>query len=400
MKAAEVKDPLETEARQDALLSFVGEMVMDEESDADQSERDSIQVRRYAYFQAPGTWADKVSQRYGWITEARGENKEGWDRAHALRDKYRKDYKILEEVLLPLLQGESREHVIEWIRNNGSPEKRDARLAQEQARGEQRLAERRTRLRFIDDNFSSLLLLVPLLLCIVLVVLGLLREIRPDGMLPGNESVYRVGTSRFTIREWTGIAAGCQTPVHTTTSRSTDSQGRSSSYSETHIHKLFHIVRGDRVEHPVHLVDSGVSVRDGNTISALWTTRSGSTAPIYLMFYNHNLANGATWMHGLTWMTRARSWPLLPAFIGAGIGTYMCQAAGFIGDRGWRSWMPLIIAIVAMFLYSSIAKGFARRRAQRIVNEQGPKWIKGFRETADKEGPIGGDDGPLIFGTP
>ncbi|MBK7554762.1 MAG: hypothetical protein IPI55_09195 [Flavobacteriales bacterium] len=186
MKAAEVKDPLETEARQDALLSFVGEMVMDEESDADQSERDSIQVRRYAYFQAPGTWADKVSQRYGWITEARGENKEGWDRAHALRDKYRKDYKILEEVLLPLLQGESREHVIEWIRNNGSPEKRDARLAQEQARGEQRLAERRTRLRFIDDNFSSLLLLVPLLLCIVLVVLGLLREIRPDGMLPGN----------------------------------------------------------------------------------------------------------------------------------------------------------------------------------------------------------------------
>ena len=123
---------------------------------------------------------------------------------------------------------------------------------------------------------------------------------------PNNPRQFHIGKREYDINSYTGIV------VDGTETLSTVSNG-SNTISRTVTNKFF-ILEQDGTEHAVTLVNSGIMVRAGSLVSALWIKRPNAEAGNYFCFYNHNTKQ-------VTWVRSAMSYlgysklPVLPLLL-------------------------------------------------------------------------------------
>jgi len=266
--------------------------------------------------------------------------------------------------------------------------------------------EDRVRSRLFAD---ASLVLIPLYLvvavCVVLAVVGVLRELRPSGLDPADPGHYRMGGRSFVLKHHTGVATGTETAVLVSHHSTVDANGRLSSSTSSHRQRSFHLRDAVGAEHPYDLPDDTFSVRDGNVVSAIWAIAHGQARGPVVMLYNHH-TNVCKWLRaGMAPLVQYRRRTLVLLLVGA-LATMLAftlhlrmndAAARLVHGVHGQGWMPrnvfklfsgttLLLALVVPVIGWVFLHGRRTLRAEHLVNELGPRWVEDFREQAMADG--------------
>jgi hypothetical protein len=150
-----------------------------------------------------------------------------------------------------------------------------------------------------------------MVIALLLLALGLAREIRPFGLVVSDPFTIRSGWTSYKVYSSTGtVLSPTKSRVVTTHVSGGGGQPVSTSTS-TSIHDQFFIRESDGRERAIQLTNMNLALREGHLVSAVWCIRKGKKNGDYFLFRNHSTrdVNFVGWR--VMTLLRPKVWPVL-----------------------------------------------------------------------------------------
>lgn len=125
------------------------------------------------------------------------------------------------------------------------------------------------------------------ILSLIWFILAMRLEVRKSKPQKDLFSLY-VGQRYYKLHSFTGEVISEQSTIESGSTVYGNNQAGYRVANYRYEHDKFFVKGNDGQEHAVHLVDSGIRVRRGNIVSALWAIRKGKQSGSYIFFYNHD----------------------------------------------------------------------------------------------------------------
>ena len=287
-------DRPEVLARQAAMCSAVGYMLMDMEFELRGKDLEEVSGLRYPYFQRGQANSDEMVKTHGMYTKSKGAHKKAWDRYAVVQQGLLEDFSAIRSAILPHIRDtELHGWMEDWFARTPSY---NAYATRSSSRGPQITMDAEylmnTEYAPVDGAERQLLstvrmawyaLLALLLLMAFWLLRGVHKEFLPVGARNGNPRQFTARGRVFTVLDDTGIVKSQQTIVTTTTQ--SNNQGSWTSRSET---ERFFILKEDGSEKSMELTNSPVRVAPGHFFSAIGLLPEKEQWSPYATFYVHN----------------------------------------------------------------------------------------------------------------
>ena len=96
------------------------------------------------------------------------------------------------------------------------------------------------------------------------------------------------GQREYTIHSFTGEVVSKESTIENRSYLQGNNQTGYRTTNYRYQHDTFFVREDSGQEHSMHLIDSGIMVRPGNTLSALWAIKKGEDTGDYFFVYNHD----------------------------------------------------------------------------------------------------------------
>lgn len=208
---------------------------------------------------------------------------------------------------------------------------------------------------------------------LLLLALGLARELRPFGLDASDPFMIRSGWRSYKVYSSTGtVLSPTKSQVSTTYVSGGGHNQPVSTSTSTSIYDQFFIRESNGFERAMQLTDVNIALREGHQVSAVWGIKTGKKTGSYFLFRNHSLQTLTFIDEAVKGMMRSHKWPVLPLMYISFWGTVSALLVLRPGDdqAGWTMGAAMLVPPVAFSIVWTFVKNLRIRRLKREISDK------------------------------